>query len=232
MEPVGSDHRPERLPSLVSVSEYEGQAAVTIAATQLGTKYTATQAARIVSDWVEFFSGGATPITELHFRTRTPRRLFAALESQVQLQALFVKWGDYEDLAALQHMSALTVLALGGASHVSHLTPLARLSSLRRLQVESLLKVRDASPLRALTGLTHLEIGGDWQAPRTAHVESIAWLTDLTNLEHLLLHTLVVDDLDYAPLLQLSRLKAVRVMRVRGMQPSREELQERLPWSA
>jgi hypothetical protein len=48
----------------------------------------------------------------------------------------------------------------------------------------------------------------------------------------LLLHTLIVDDLDYHPLLSLPNLRKVRVMATRRMTPSIEELIARLPWEA
>jgi hypothetical protein len=40
---------------------------------------------------------------------------------------------------------------------------------------------------------------------------------------------LIVDDLDYAPVLSLPNLEAVRVMKARGMRPSLEELMAATP---
>ncbi len=128
-------------------------------------------------------------------------------------------------------MRSLSTLCLGGASQVKNLEPLRHLTGLRRLQIESLLGVRDASPLGSLTGTTHLALGGNWMTPRRAHIESLDWLPRLRNVRHLLLHTLAVEDLDYTPLLRLERLEAVGVMRVQGMRPSFEELKHRLPWA-
>ena len=67
--------------------------------------------------------------------------------------------------------------------------------------------------------------------PRTAHVDSIGWLEQLAGLEHLLLHTLIVDDLDYSPLLRLPMLQAVRVAEASGIAPSYDELRSLLPWA-
>lgn len=152
-------------------------------------------------------------------------------KGQPQLRRLFVKWGDYEDLSPLRSMSQLETLRLGGASSVRNLGPLAKSRALTGLELEGLRHAHDASPLASLTGLRQLELGGDWMSPRVAHIDSIAWLPSLSNLEHLLLHTLIVDDLDYARLLDLPKLRAVRVMAARGMHPSLEELKTRLPWS-
>jgi hypothetical protein len=42
---------------------------------------------------------------------------------------------------------------------------------------------------------------------------------------------IIVDDLDYTPLLALPRLKSVRVMNAHGMTPTHEQLKAALPWS-
>jgi hypothetical protein len=91
-----------RRPSqITSVAEYGGQPRIDIAATQLDDSYTAAQARRIVAEWIEFLAAGPTPIRELRFVTRTPKRLFEALVAQTQLEALHVKWGDYDDLSVV-----------------------------------------------------------------------------------------------------------------------------------
>ena len=66
--------------------------------------------------------------------------------------------------------------------------------------------------------------------PRNVRLQSVAFLAQMPQLERLLLHTLIVDDLDYTPLLSLSNLKKVRVMAARGMTPTHDELMHRLPW--
>jgi len=49
------------------------------------------------------------------------------------------------------------------------------------------------------------------------------FLLDLPQVQTVVLHTLIVDDLDYSPLLHLSRMQSSRVMKVRGMQPEHGE---------
>jgi hypothetical protein len=44
------------------------------------------------------------------------------------------------------------------------------------------------------------------------------------------LHTTVVDDRDYSPLLALPALTRVHVMATRGMTPTIDELKSALPW--
>lgn len=216
-------------PPLTRVDEYDGGSVVRVSATQLGTSYSAREARKIVDQWCQFFDSGPTPVTDLAFTTRTPKRLFESLRGQTQLRCLAVKWGDYDDLGPLTGMHELTDLWLGGASSVRTLTPLAEMPQLRELAIESLRHVHDLSPLGGLTQLRVLELGGDWMTPRFVHVDSIEFLRRLPDLERLVLHTMVIDDLDYSPLLGLSRLREARVMPTRGMRPSHDELCAALP---
>jgi len=114
---------------------------------------------------------------------------------------------------------------------VASVRALSDLVSLECLEIEGLRRAHDMTPLGSLVRLTALELGGNWVTPRNAHVDSIRFLRHLTQLEELLLHTIIVDDLDYTPLLALPRLKSVRVMNAHGMTPTYEQLKAALPWS-
>jgi hypothetical protein len=52
----------------------------------------------------------------------------------------------------------------------------------------------------------------------------------MPQLEELVLHTTVVDEGDYSPLLALPALRRVRVMATRGMTPTIKGLKSALPW--
>jgi hypothetical protein len=114
---------------------------------------------------------------------------------------------------------------------VTSVRALADLIGLERLEIEGLSRAGDMTPLGSLVRLTALELGGNWMTPLKAHVDSIHFLLHLTQLEELVLHTIIVDDLDYTPLLALQRLQSVRVMNARGMTPTLEQLKAALPWS-
>ena len=215
---------------MTEVREYDGQEELAVAATQLGTEYSPSRAREVVQEWVRFFSAGPTPIRRLRFTTRTPARLFGALAGQTQLQSLAFKWGDYADLSPLAGMTDLLDLSLRGASKVTDVEPMRTLTRLRSLAIEGFREVADPSPLGSLATLTDLELGGNWMAPRNGHLPSIGFLRELSGLRDLLLHTVVVDDKDYRPLLDLPALRTVRVMAVRGMVPPIEELRRALPW--
>lgn len=211
------------------MAEYDGGPSVKVWATQLDD-VTQTQAVRVVDEWVEFLGSGGGDIRELEFVSRTPKRLFAALAGQPQLERLQLKWGDYEDLGPLEGMVGLRELHLGGASSVKSVEPLARLQAVETLRIESLRWATDLSPIAEMSGVTDLALGGDWASPRNAHLDSLAWIERMPQLKHVELHTLIVDDLDYSPLQRLPNLESVVVRKVRGMSPSFEELQASLPW--
>ncbi len=180
---------------------------------------------------MELFQSADLPLTHLEFTTRTPRRLFEALDAQTQLTSLKVKWGDYDDLSPLRGMEQLKVLRLGGASSIRSLSPLSSLEEVSTLQIESLRHVHDLSPIASMTSVTDLELGGDWRSPRVAHVDSIRFLTEMPQVRRLVLHTLVVDDADYSPILTLPNLGALRVMKTRTMNPQFSDLTEHPAWS-
>ena len=204
---------------------------IAVSCTQLGTRYTSSRAKRIVDEWIELL-GNPLPLSDLEFTTRTPKRLFAALAGQPQLNRLIVKWGDYADLGPIGSMPRLRRLELRGASAVTDLHPLAHLNKLEQFALEGFRTIKDPSPLSNLSSLTDLEIGGAWMTPRNGHIATIGFLRELPALNNVLLHTLIVDDLDYSPLLDLPKIRSVRVMKVRGMQPDFDELRRRLPWKA
>ena len=123
------------VPMLTEVSEYTGQRAIAVSCTSSGP------GSRPAGLGVSLMSGSKllssrTPLTELRFTTRTPKRLFAALAGQPQLTRLVVKWGDYADLSPLGSMPGLRHLELRGASAVTDVGPLAALHDLRLLALE------------------------------------------------------------------------------------------------
>ena len=181
---------------------------------------------------MRFFAAEPTPIRELRFLTRTPKRLFAALASQTQLEALHVKWGDYDGLSVLSGLTQLRSLTLGGASAVRTIEPLTALQNLTRLDIDHLRHVHDLSALAALPALTSLTVGGNWASFVNLHLDSLTFLRSMPQLQQLVLHTTIVDDHDYSPLLALPALTSVRVMNTRGMNPTIEELKAALPWDS
>ncbi|MFD1722354.1 hypothetical protein [Amnibacterium endophyticum] len=203
------------------MEEYDGEPAVFVAATQLDASRPV--ASRIVQEWCEFFASGASAILDLEFVTRTPKRLFASLRGQSQLERLALKWGDYDDLAALAPMRRLLELDLGGASGVTDLQPLAGLASLRRLRLEGTKRVHDYSPLGSLAQLEQLTVSEGLGGPRL-HADTLGWVRGLRALRSLGFGV-TVDDLDYSAVLDLGHVEHISIAPVKGMHPSLVDLE-------
>jgi hypothetical protein len=226
------DNSVESVPVITTVAEYAGQSAIRVAATQLGPRYSSSDAKRIVAEWVEFFASGPSPIQDLGLVSRTPSRLFEALAGQPQLERLSVKWGDFEDLSALSELTNLSYLRLGGASNVRDLLPLAELSALAELELESLRHAHDLGPIGAVSGVTSLAIAGAVWSLRIAHVDSISFLLEMPQLRRFRLEAVIVDDLDYSPILELPGLRSLWVMKASCMRPAFDDLVASTPRDA
>jgi predicted esterase len=87
------------------------------------------------------------------------------------------------------------------------------------------------SPIGEMRAVTSLDVGGDWMSSRIAHVASISFLRRMPQLQKLLLHTMIADDLDYTPIVELPALTHLRVMKARGMRPTHEQLKTWPAWS-
>ncbi len=204
-------------------TDYQGQQSIRVAATQ-NDHLTATQARKLVAEWMEFFTSGPQPFTSLEFVTRTPRRLFETLAHQSQLEYLEVKWGDYNDLAPIANMPRLHTLKFQGMPAVKSVAPLAAHPSLRTLELHGLRDAHDMSPLGTMTALRDLSLGGDFNSIRIAHIDSLDFLSGLPELERLFLGCLIVDSKDYTPMMGLPNLTDAWAMECRGMRPPIREL--------
>lgn len=87
---------------------------------------------------------------------RMPKRLFDALTSQTHLRRLAVQWGVYDDRSALTNMRHLVELELDSVTSVTTLEPLRVLSSLETLEIGGAWRVQDYSPIGDLVGLRQL----------------------------------------------------------------------------
>lgn len=109
--------------------------------------------------------------------------------------------GNTMDLTPLAQLTKLSVLEASSTS-VRDLTPLAGLSSLRELTIDSSWSLRDLSPLAGLTELERLHLS-------SPSLRDLSPLAGLTKLEYLLVNSPLVNDL--APLAQLTSLTELRI---------------------
>lgn len=208
--------------------DYAGEEAIQVAATQLDSLSDRAKS-KLVEAWMDFFSAGPTPIKNLEFTTRTPRRLLDSLSAQTQLESLCVKWGDYADLEPIRGMRNLRSLHFQSLPSVKTLEPLTNHPAITSLVLEGLRDAHDMGPIGTIPHLRKLNLGGDSNSLRISHIDSLDFVRGLPDLEELLLQCLTVDSLDYSPLLSLKKLKLSWVKKSRGMMPAYEDLAEALP---
>lgn len=214
---------------LTRPEEYAGQTTVAIGASQMDG-LTGRQQARLLDDWSEFFATGPTDIWDLAFPMRMPKRLFDSLATQTQLRRLAVSWGVYDDLTALVGMGELLELELESATSVTTLEPLRALTRLESLDIGGAWRVHDYSAIGALTNLRQLSLGGG--SEKRQHVASLEFLVDLRQLARLQL-SLVPDRLDYSPILAMTWVEEMDLWTLethrKRMAPSMIDLEWALP---
>lgn len=214
--------------ALTSPTEYAGQACVAVQASAV-PGLTPTQNARLVDEWCDFFSAGPTGIRDLSFPMRMPKRLFAALASQTQLRRLAVLTGIYDDLCPLAAMTELWELELESATSVTSLEPVRHLARLESLRIGGLHRLRDYSPVADITGLRQLELGF---AYGQTYADSYEFVRDLGSLRMARL-CLIPAGLRYEPLLALTHVEDLAVYvgarNQRKMTPTLIDLEWALP---
>ena len=136
---------------------------------------------------------------------------FQGMEQLANLKEAYF-WGSsatYLDLAPLAGLTKLQILRLPGRSGGSGIAPyngdgLAGLSVLRELTMDS--AVQSLEPLRNLTGLTKLSIGGNYCPGAFQSLEHLSGLTGLQSLDVQFCRSTVIDLGPLAGLTQLSSL--------------------------
>ena len=136
---------------------------------------------------------------------------FQGMEQLANLKEAYF-WGSsatYLDLAPLAGLTKLQILRLPGRSGGSGIAPyngdgLAGLSVLRELTMDS--AVQSLEPLRNLTGLTKLSIGGNSCPGAFQSLEPLSGLTGLQSLDVQFCRSTVIDLGPLAGLTQLSSL--------------------------
>jgi len=142
--------------------------------------YSPKEQRQILKEWIEFFHSNPKALKGLHFSSHVPQRLFDAACSQVDIEELRFKWGNYKDLSATQNLQAIKFLLIGSGAGVQDITPLSKLKSLVVLTVENFKRIEDYSQLIALGNLEQLEI----RSTMLGHtvIKDLEFLRDMPNL--------------------------------------------------
>ena len=206
-------HKDELYPSsIVEVSEYKGETALTINCTQLGGSFmpqykTSREKKRVLQEWCDFLLSNTTAFTELTFGTRMPQELFDAACAQKNLRKLYIKWGRYSDITKITNLSNLEYLHIGSGASVQSIEPISQLKKLVALSVENFQKIDNYSVLSKLKKLESLSIEGDGLGPQYIRVKSLNFLYDMKQLRFFSFRTARLESKDYTPVLSLEKIE-------------------------
>jgi hypothetical protein len=142
--------------------------------------YSPKEQRKILKEWIEFFHSNPKALKGLHFSSHVPQRLFDAACSQVDIEELRFKWGNYKDLSAIGNLRTIKFLHIGSGAGVQDITPLCKLKTLIVLSVENFKRIEDYSQLTALDNLEQLEIRSTMLG-RTV-IKDLGFLRDMPNL--------------------------------------------------
>ncbi|MCL2203729.1 MAG: hypothetical protein FWB88_07300 [Defluviitaleaceae bacterium] len=165
--------------NMVRLDEYQGQAYIQLACTQLvgsnepgfgypgltemacSLKEQEKKQKQIIDEWIAFFKTNPKALTGVLFRTGITQKVLEAVCHQENLEILRIKWGTQLDLSVLQNVPKLKALYFDGfRSPLPNVSFLDCLQNLSVLNLYSINNIEDFSPLYRMKNLEELSISG------------------------------------------------------------------------
>lgn len=202
-------------------NEYRGQPRVAVDFGSHRYRYGAKKSRQLLDDWTRFFSEPSR-ILHLTFYQGAPHQVLDALRGQTQLVSLHIELAKTADFEFLGPLTSLETLSLDTYSPETDLEIIGRLITLRRLR----LVMRHEG--RSLAFLSHLRALEDLRLFSKRPIDSLEFARSLSSLRRFSLAARVSGK-DYSPLVDRSDLEWLRIRPERGMRPSIDELQARIP---
>ena len=172
---------------LKRLKDYDGADKICVTCTQMDSaswsnkkSLMAREKKQILNEWIDFLRTNTKALKALHFNSHVPQALFDAACCQENLEELRFKWGNYQDLSALENLRSLKFLYIGPGASVRDITPLTKMKSLVVLHVKQFKRIEDYSPLAALDNLEMLFIGSG--TLQRIVVKDLEFLREMPNL--------------------------------------------------
>jgi hypothetical protein len=211
---------------LRKVDEYEGQKNFVLACTQQDN-CTASEQKKIVKEWCDLFKSQQLSIDKLWVSTRISQQILDAICHQKTLNGLWIKWGVYNDISALENITNLEYLRLGGGSSLDNIDVLSKLKTLKALETKKLFKICDYSLLSGLKNLIDLAIEGDpYSQMKKVTLKSLNFLKDMPQLIRLSLCMTKIEDRSYAPIIDLPNLRFLSLPKDRDLDKDIDKLKK------
>ena len=173
---LGQSHNPK---IVIEPHEYTGGPELFLDVKPLGRDVPEAQRRKRVAAWCELLPT-LTDVRRLWLFSHVPKRLFEAACELANLEALYVKWGNADDLSPLSALQNLRHVHLGSLTKVTDITPLAAMQQLRSLEIENFKRVEIFDDLAGLSGLELLHLDGSiWTEQKIASLDPIGHMSGL-----------------------------------------------------
>lgn len=151
-------------------------------------------------------------LEEIHIQYPTHEQI-EFISSLTQLKRLKVEDYRPKTIDFLKPLINLEELVLKAVSGFDDLMPIAHLKKLRALNLYMLRRVKDYSPLAALTNLQYLQLGSNFDFPQP--VADLEFLRPLRKLEYLIFEYVRILEKEHSsqPLADLENLKFIKMLR-------------------
>jgi hypothetical protein len=191
-------------PKIISNPEdYAGGELLSCTPTQI-SNCTPYQQKKITRRWCEAIPRFES-VRVIWFHCRVTQDLFDAACSLPKIEAIYIKWSGIKSLRKAADCRHLRHLHVGSSTQVESIEPLARMTNLLTLSLESLKRIQDYSPLEPLVDLQGLSIDGSmWTTQKIKDLEFVKPLKELRFLT--LINTRLIDK-SFDPILNLANLE-------------------------
>lgn len=145
-----------RYPFIKNVEDYTGESVIKLCPSQ-HPLLSAYQQKKRTDKFVEFLSNEVYPITEMQVCTLVNQKLFDAICHQNHLESLRIKGFNGTDISAITKLTKLKKLFIESGVKISDISPLA---DLKQLEVLILGNTKQISDYSCLAALQHLKVLG------------------------------------------------------------------------
>ena len=196
------DKSPRR--TVVEPHDYVGGPELFLDVKPLGRDVPESQRRKRVDVWCELLPT-LTDLRRLWLFSHVPKRLFEAACELSSLEALYVKWGNADDLSPLSTLTNLRHVHLGSLTKVTDIRPLAAMKQLRSLEIENFKRVEVFDDLADLTELELLRLDGSiWTEQK---IESLDPVGRMLGLRSFSMVNSRLKSMSFDPLLNLDKLE-------------------------
>ena len=188
--------------TVTELTEYDGSSDLRLYITQL-TDRSSYQQSKLVKEWCKTLPTFKS-IEHLWLPSSVNQKMFDAICELPNLKTLWIKWSGIKRIEKIERLSKIQHLHIGSSSQIESIQPLAKLNTLITLETEQLNKISNFEFLGVLTQLEGLGIDGSiWG---TQKIDSLEFLTNITDLKYFTMSNSRLKTKSFEPLLSLKNL--------------------------